>query len=64
MRHLLKGGAYSDLSGDGVVLIKGLRLFEAQRLLKKCSTYTFKTIFLLLFPIHMQITVNVGDCRS
>ena len=41
MRHLLKGGAYFDLSGDVVVLIKGLRLIKAQHLLEEVQYIYF-----------------------
>ena len=35
VKLLLTGGTYSDLSGDGVVLIKGLCLYEVQHLLEE-----------------------------
>ena len=41
VRHLLKGGAYFDLNGDGVVLIKGLCLIEAQHLLEEIQYIYF-----------------------
>lgn len=33
--RLLEGGAYSDLSVTSAVLIRGIRLFEARRLLQE-----------------------------
>ena len=48
VRCLLKGGAFPDLRGDGVVPIKGLCLCEAQYLSKEIQYICFYNNFLVV----------------
>ena len=54
-RRLIEGGAYSDLSVNGVAIIRERHLFEVRRFLEKISVCNFQSMKSLLSKFFCYI---------